>query len=91
MRWNTLFSKRYTSELLVHLNLSTITNIVKIGCSWGELLLRAAVGSGVKATGVYTDLNNARDNMNWQFGDAIWITLGRSREWLATTVGRKSS
>lgn len=57
MRWNTPLSERHASELLGHLNLSTASNIVDIGCGWGGLLLQAAAaaGSEVKATGVDTD------------------------------------
>ena len=55
MRWNTPLSEGHASELLGHLNLATATNIVDMGCGWGELLLRAAAGRGVKATGVDTD------------------------------------
>lgn len=55
MRWNTPLSETHANELLERLNLSTATNILDFGCGWGELLLRVAAGTGVKATGVDTD------------------------------------
>ncbi len=55
LRWNTPLSEAHAAELLDHLDLTTATSIVDLGCGWGELLLRAAERGGAKAVGVDTD------------------------------------
>jgi cyclopropane fatty-acyl-phospholipid synthase-like methyltransferase len=55
MRWNTPLSESHADELLDHLNLPTATNIVDLGCGWGELLLRAATRTTAKAVGIDKD------------------------------------
>lgn len=55
MRWNTPLSESHAEELLDHLDLTTATSVVDLGCGWGELLLRAAARTRTKATGVDTD------------------------------------
>jgi ubiquinone/menaquinone biosynthesis C-methylase UbiE len=55
MRWNTPLSESHADELLDHLNLPTATNIVDLGCGWGELLLRAATRTTAKAVGIDMD------------------------------------
>lgn len=55
LRWNTPLSEAHAAELLDHLDLTTATSIVDLGCGWGELLLRAAERGVAKAVGVDTD------------------------------------
>jgi ubiquinone/menaquinone biosynthesis C-methylase UbiE len=56
LRWNTPLSESHAEELLGHLDLTGATNVVDLGCGWGELLLRAAARAGeAKAVGVDTD------------------------------------
>ena len=55
LRWNTPLSDAHAAELLDHLDLTTATSIVDVGCGWGELLLQAAARGVAKAVGVDTD------------------------------------
>lgn len=55
LRWNTPLSESHAEELLDHLDLANASSIVDLGSGWGELLLRAAARSKLKATGVDTD------------------------------------
>jgi SAM-dependent methyltransferase len=55
MRWNTPLSEPHAEDLLDHLDLRSATNVVDVGCGWGELLLRAAARTKAKVTGVDTD------------------------------------
>ena len=55
LRWNTPLREAHAAELLDHLDLTTATSIVDLGCGWGELVLRAAERGVAKAVGVDTD------------------------------------
>lgn len=55
LRWNTPLSEAHAEELLDHLDLTTDTTVVDVGCGWGELLLRAAGRTRAKAIGIDTD------------------------------------
>ncbi|MFC4853753.1 SAM-dependent methyltransferase [Actinophytocola glycyrrhizae] len=55
LRWNTPLSEPHAEELLDHLDLTTATSIVDLGCGWGELLLRASGRTTAKAIGLDTD------------------------------------
>lgn len=86
MRWNTPLSESHAIELLEHLDLSTATNIVDLGCGWGELLLRAAAGNGVKATGVDTDptaLDRGR-RASMERGLDVAFVQERAEDWQGT-------
>ncbi|KAB5513631.1 SAM-dependent methyltransferase [Coniochaeta sp. 2T2.1] len=86
MRWNTPLSESHAIELLEHLDLSTATNIVDLGCGWGELLLRAAAGNGVKATGVDTDptaLDRGR-RASMERGLDVTFVQERAEDWQGT-------
>ncbi|KAK2601826.1 hypothetical protein QQS21_004609 [Conoideocrella luteorostrata] len=55
MLWNCPLSESHSHDLLGHLDMSNARSIVDLGCGWGELLLRAAKASEVKAVGIDTD------------------------------------
>lgn len=55
LRWNTPLSEPHAEELLDHLDLTTDTSVLDVGCGWGELLLRAAGRTRAKAIGIDTD------------------------------------
>ncbi|KAJ3478748.1 hypothetical protein NLG97_g8491 [Lecanicillium saksenae] len=55
LKWNCPLSESAAHRLLEKLELDSSTDIVDIGCGWGELLLRAAYKSGASATGIDTD------------------------------------
>lgn len=57
MRWNTPLSVAHAELLLHRMNLGSCTEIVDLGCGWGELLMRAVeqAGAPVRGVGVDTD------------------------------------
>lgn len=57
LRWNAPLSENHANDLLGHLQISPESNIVDLGCGWGELLLRAVslAGATATATGIDTD------------------------------------
>jgi cyclopropane fatty-acyl-phospholipid synthase-like methyltransferase len=56
MRWNTPLSVEHADMLLDRLELTAGTELLDLGCGWGELLIRAVAGvAGTTGTGVDSD------------------------------------
>ncbi|KFY08519.1 hypothetical protein V492_06156 [Pseudogymnoascus sp. VKM F-4246] len=55
MLWNSPLGESHSDELIEQMKFSATSNIVDLGCGWGELLLRAVARTGAKGTGVDTD------------------------------------
>ena len=55
MRWNTPLSVAHAELLLDRLELEPGTDVLDLGCGWGELLLRAVEASGHGSTGIGID------------------------------------
>ncbi|KAJ6780078.1 hypothetical protein PWT90_01007 [Aphanocladium album] len=55
LTWNCPLSESAADRLIQKLDLNSATDIVDIGCGWGEFLLRASKKSGAGAIGIDTD------------------------------------
>lgn len=56
--WNCPLSEACAEDLLSRLELSPDTDLVDIGCGWGELLLRASEKYGTRARGIDVDVGH---------------------------------